>query len=76
MYPIQDLSSNGPWSAAQEHHRGLDSHHSSSLWTPQTSSTSQSPVICRNTQMTLQLRGEPVMDKVALWHGVGTIISS
>ena len=51
------------WSAAQEHHRGLYSHHSSSLCTPQTSSASQSPVICRNAQMTLQLWAVSVMDK-------------
>ena len=36
-------------SAAQEHHRELYSHHSPSLRTLQTFSTSQSPVICRNT---------------------------
>ena len=53
-----------------------------SLCTPQTSSTSQSPVIYRNTQMTLWLWGVSVMDQrlssenwwTALWHSVGTII--
>ena len=43
------------WSAAQEHHRGLFSPHSSLYCTPETYSTTQSGVICRNTQMTLQL---------------------
>ena len=50
---ITDYLTNKPWlcvwPGGQEHNRGLYSHHFYSLWTPQTSSTSQSPVICRNT---------------------------
>ena len=51
------------WSAAQEHHRELYSHHFSSLCTPQTSSITQSPVISRDMQMSLQLLVVLVMDK-------------
>ena len=50
------------WSAAQEHHRGLYTHSFSSLCTPQTSRTTQSPVISRNTLTTLQLLGVSVME--------------
>jgi len=51
------------WTAAQEHHRGLYSHCFSSLSTPQTSSTTQNPVISRNTLMTQQLFCVSVMNK-------------
>ncbi|MEQ2308832.1 hypothetical protein AMECASPLE_032315 [Ameca splendens] len=47
----------------QKHDRGLCSHHSFSLCTPQTSSTRQTPVICKNTQMILQSWGVSEMDK-------------
>jgi len=59
----------------------LESHSFSSHCTPQTSNTTQSPVISKNIQITQQLLDASVMDhklstgnwSVPLWHGEGTI---
>lgn len=51
------------WSSAQLHHSGLYSHYFSSLVPHQTSSPIQSPVIYRNTLMTLQSSDVSETDK-------------
>lgn len=58
---------------------GAHSHLSSSHCTPQTSSTTLSPLICRDSQMTLQLLGLSGVERrssteyCTLWHCVGAI---
>ena len=64
------------WLAAQEHHRGLESHLSSSPCIPQTSNTTQRPVICRTFRMSAvlgcvrhQTEYRELSDFFAVWCG-------